>query len=319
MSTHLEQNNSNKADTDVSHIDNPTISGSIYITFLLLIGTSFLQFIFIIPLLINGMLTLEMFNLSQSEFGKAVGLHGESLLLLAELAALIICIKIAFKSKNIPLNTLGFKLKGYKVDALIGAFIGIVVIATCFGLLTSTGYITFTVQKFTLVPWLASCSLFLLVAIVEEVLCRGFIQNLLMRATSPYVALIISSIIFMALHLGNDNWTLISLLNLALAGVTFGLYYLHTKNLWFPIALHFTWNFFQGPVFGFEVSGHKMESWIAITRTNNSLITGGEFGLEGSILVTVFEILMITLIHFKFTCSQINPNNKKMLPPLSPS
>ena len=298
----------NANDAYKASIKNTSILGTICLTILLLIATLFLQFVFLIPMLINGVFTLEMFNLPQDEFSKAIGATGELLFVLTELIALVICIKIIFKSDNTPFSTLGFQLKGYKVDALIGAFAGIFVIGICFAFLVSAGYISFTMQEFTSVPWLASISLLLFVAIVEELLCRGFIQGRLMRATTPYKALFISSIIFMALHLGNENWTILSLINLALAGVTFGLYYLHTKNLWFPIALHFTWNFFQGPIFGFEVSGGKMESWIAITRTNYPLITGGDFGLEGSILVTVFEVLMIVLIQIKFTTSIVKPD-----------
>lgn len=293
--------------------DKPSILGALYLIFLVLIGTLLIQFIFLIPLLINGMLTLDMFNLSQHEYSKALGIVGESFVLLAELIAVIICIRIAFHIQNIPFSSLGFKLNGYKTDAILGALAGIIIIATCFFLLASTDYISYSVRPFNLVPWLASCSLFLIVAILEEILCRGFIQGLLMRATTPYLSLFISSMIFMALHLGNDNWTLISLINLALAGVTFGLYYLHTQNLWFPIMLHFTWNFCQGTVLGFEVSGHKMESWLVIARNGNSLITGGNFGLEGSVLVTTFEILLIILIQLKFAGSKTTSNERKLI------
>ncbi|WP_286232746.1 CPBP family intramembrane glutamic endopeptidase [Thalassotalea sediminis] len=293
--------------------DKPSILGALYITFLVLIGTLFMQFVFLIPLLINGMLTLDMFNLPPSEFSETLGIKGEAFILLAELIALIICIKIAFHIQKIPFSIIGFKLNGYKTDAVLGALAGIIIITICFFLLVSTGYISYTVQSFSLVPWVASCSLFLLVAVSEEILCRGFIQGLLMRATTPYLALFISSVIFMALHLGNVNWTLISLINLFLAGVTFGLYYLYTRNLWFPITLHFTWNLFQGTVFGFEVSGHKMASWLAIVRTENSLITGGKFGLEGSILVTALEILLIVLIQLKFTSSKSTSNERKLI------
>jgi len=248
-----------------------------------------------------------MFELPNNEFIKTIGISGLSLFILAELIALFICLHFFLKRDDTSFKAMGFQLNGYKKDAVVGALIGIIVMTSCFFLLLVTDYISFSAQSFTQVSWLSSIAFFLCVAILEEVLCRGYIQGRLMRATGPYTALLISSIIFMLLHLGNDNWTILSLVNLSLAGVTFGLYYLHTKNLWFPIALHFTWNFFQGPVFGFEVSGGQMESWIAITRTNNPLITGGEFGLEGSILVTAFEVLTIILIQLKFTMLKKNP------------
>ncbi len=285
----------------------PSIIGTIGLVILLEACAGLLMLVLAIPLFINGMLSIDTIQLPHYEFLEKVGIFGVSILTLAELIAIFICLHFLLKRDGIKFKSLGFQFNGYKKDALIGAAIGIAIMASCFLLLFSTDYITYTTQDFTQVPWLSSITLFLFVAVHEEVLCRGFIQGRLMGITSPYKALFISSIIFMAMHLGNDNWTFISLLNLALAGVTFGLYYLHTKNLWFPIALHFTWNFFQGPVFGFEVSGGKMESWLTITRANNPLITGGEFGLEGSILVTAFEVLTIILIHLNFTMNKAKP------------
>jgi membrane protease YdiL (CAAX protease family) len=279
----------------------PSIIGTIGIAIIMLIMLGFITLILVIPMLINGILTLEMFELPQNEFIESIGMTGMALLTFAELLAMLICLKFFLVQDNIAFKALGFQLTGYKKDALIGAIAGIAVMASSFYLLFCTHYIDFSVQAFSQVPWLSSIALFLFVAFNEEILFRGYIQNRLMRATGPYKALAVSSLIFMTAHLFNDNWTLVSLLNLFLAGVSMGLYYLHTRNLWFPIAIHFTWNFFQGTVFGFEVSGAKMESWITITRANNPLITGGEFGLEGSILITAFEVLTIILIHLRFT------------------
>lgn len=79
------------------------------------------------------------------------------------------------------------------------------------------------------------------------------------------------------------------------AGILLGISYIFTKNLWFPIALHFSWNFFQGPIFGFQVSGTNSETLISQTINGNELLTGGQFGLEGSIIATVLCSLGILL------------------------
>jgi hypothetical protein len=83
-------------------------------------------------------------------------------------------------------------------------------------------------------------------------------------------------------------------LNIFLAGILLGVVYVYTERLWFAISLHFTWNFFQGPVFGSQVSGTVTDgTFIQLTKTGNPLITGGDFGFEGSLLMTFMMIAII--------------------------
>lgn len=72
--------------------------------------------------------------------------------------------------------------------------------------------------------------------------------------------------------------------------------YIYTKSLWLPIAMHFSWNFFQGTVFGYNVSGHITYSLIAQTRLADNIWNGGKFGFEGSVLSVVFQIIAILFL-----------------------
>ncbi|UBM63639.1 CPBP family intramembrane metalloprotease [Candidatus Sulfidibacterium hydrothermale] len=134
-----------------------------------------------------------------------------------------------------------------------------------------------------------------LAAFEEEIFIRGYILNNLMDLTNKYIALIISSIIFSLFHILNFDISWFSLINLFLAGILFGIIYLFTKNLWLPISLHLFWNFFQGPVFGFSVSGQKFPPVFTINELGSSFINGGKFGFEGSVLCTIALILTILL------------------------
>lgn len=135
---------------------------------------------------------------------------------------------------------------------------------------------------------------FLCVGIYEEALSRGYqlrniAEGLNLPALNPRIALIagwvLSSIVFGALHIGNPNATLISTLNIALAGIFLGLGYVLTGELAIPIGLHITWNFFQGNVFGFPVSGNPSSvSFINITQGGPDLFTGGMFGPEAGLM-----------------------------------
>jgi hypothetical protein len=73
---------------------------------------------------------------------------------------------------------------------------------------------------------------------------------------------------------------------LILAGVFLGYGYTSTRQLWLPIGLHTGWNFFEGTVFGFPVSGMAdFPSLIHITVKGPILLTGGAFGPEAGLVI----------------------------------
>ena len=101
-------------------------------------------------------------------------------------------------------------------------------------------------------------------------------------------------------EIDTPNINFLATLNLFLAGIVLGIYYIHKSNLWLPIGMHLTWNFFQGPVFGFEVSGIEAESIINQSVSGSDLLTGGAFGFEGSLLCTFAIVLMILYLDKKY-------------------
>jgi MYXO-CTERM domain-containing protein len=82
-----------------------------------------------------------------------------------------------------------------------------------------------------------------------------------------------------------------------LAGLLFAVAYLLTRNLWLPIALHFSWNYFQGPVFGFPVSGLRFPSLLALEISSGALpFSGGSFGPEGGLTGTLATLLGLAIL-----------------------
>ena len=143
-----------------------------------------------------------------------------------------------------------------------------------------------------------SLLVFFIGAFSEEVLIRGYLLTRLCRTRmNVWVSLIISSAVFSALHLANSGISPVALVELFLSGITFGCMYLFTKNLWFPVIAHCAWNWIQGPVFGFKVSGTDMfSSLITQNMIHPNLINGGLFGFEGSLVCIVLEIVFIGLL-----------------------
>lgn len=198
------------------------------------------------------------------------------------------------------IESLGLAWDGYQGDALYGFLWGIGLIGAGFVGLWATGYLSITAVSVNPGMILLYLFFFILVAISEELVFRGYILNNLMDSMPYYHALGISAVIFAIMHGVNPNVTITGMINIFLAGMLFGIYYIHRGNLYFPIMLHLSWNFFQGPIFGFEVSGMATQETIQQNVTGPEWITGGSFGFEGSAVLTVLLIATITFIHFQY-------------------
>jgi len=179
---------------------------------------------------------------------------------------------------------------------LLGALLmtGIFVVELAAGWVTVTGTFTPAAGGGGFFPAiLAPIVLFLCVGFYEELSSRGYqLTNIAegLRFLGPRVAVLaawaISSAIFGLLHALNPNATLLSTLNIALAGILLGIGYVLTGRLGIPVGLHITWNLFQGNVFGFPVSGLDPigASVFAIQQGGPTLLTGGPFGPEAGLL-----------------------------------
>ncbi|QZT36157.1 CPBP family intramembrane metalloprotease [Halosquirtibacter xylanolyticus] len=190
------------------------------------------------------------------------------------------------------LRDIGLRIENRTTDIIIGVISAALCIIIGYIVLISTKQIEFIRTNFNLYEMSATIFIFLFGAMIEELLTRGYMQRVLMSRFNKYVAILISSLIFMLMHGANPNLGIIPFLNLFLVGILFGLSYQYTKNLWFPIAFHASWNFFQS-LFGFNVSGISFYSAIESRIHTPTIINGGSFGFEGSILSILFEVGII--------------------------
>tara|TARA_B000000565_G_scaffold254851_1_gene234107 strand:- start:4806 stop:5684 length:879 start_codon:yes stop_codon:yes gene_type:complete len=216
------------------------------------------------------------------------------LLKIIEFFALMFCLWLFMKFiDRKPLMSLGLKYEGFQQDFKFGLILGAGLIAIGFFSLFILGYVRVESFSFPFLDIVLYFILFVVVAFHEEIMLRGYILRSLMESMNRYLALAISSLIFMTVHLLNPNISFLGAVNLFLAGIVLGIYYVHKSNLWLPIGMHLTWNFFQGPIFGFEVSGIKSQSLIKQTVNGSDLITGGKFGFEASLLATILIVVVI--------------------------
>ncbi|MDR2287336.1 MAG: CPBP family intramembrane metalloprotease [Prevotellaceae bacterium] len=193
-------------------------------------------------------------------------------------------------------KSVGFQLKCHTLDIIEGFIVGALIMPVGLLILLTLNEVEFVNIDFNIYKILISIVLFVFVAFNEEIFMRGYVLNNFLQSMNKYLALILSSLIFSLIHFLNPNFGLMSFINIFLAGMLLGVSYIYTKNLWFPIALHFSWNFFQGTVFGFKVSGKSMYSIINHHPVENNLLNGGDFGFEGSIFCLIFTVVAFFVI-----------------------
>ena len=196
--------------------------------------------------------------------------------------------------------SIGLDFINYKNDFYQGLAVGTGLISIGFFTLIILNLTSIDLTYFSIYDQIFYFFLFVVVSLNEEIAIRGYILHNLSQSFNKYIALIISSFVFMGMHLGNPNIGVLPLMNLFLAGIFLGVYRIHKNNLWFPIGAHLMWNYLQGPIYGFEVSGNKINSLFEQKLNGHELLTGGNFGYEGSIILTVFLIISIFLMDKRF-------------------
>ncbi|WP_018669484.1 CPBP family intramembrane glutamic endopeptidase [Bacteroides gallinarum] len=199
---------------------------------------------------------------------------------------------IVWHFRGHSLAGLGHALAIRGKDLLLGILLAIVLYAAGFGISLLAGAVEIAGVVFSPSSLLISFVFFLLVAITEELALRGFVlERMLQGGVNKFWALFLSATLFSLIHIGNPNFNILSFINILLAGVLLGSSYIYTRNLCFPITLHWFWNWLQGPVLGYEVSGNKFcDGLLTLHLPETNLINGGAFGFEGSVLCTVLMV-----------------------------
>ncbi|HVM89138.1 MAG TPA: CPBP family intramembrane glutamic endopeptidase [Puia sp.] len=203
---------------------------------------------------------------------------------------------------------IGTSSSGQMNNMLAGFFIAPAVIGIGTLVLYSTGHLEWDDFSFNGRDMIVQVGILLLIAISEELVFRGYILNNLAQSFNKWIALLLSAFLFAIFHVSNPGVSAIPLASLFLGGTLLGLNYLYTKNLWFSVMLHFGWNFFQGPVFGYKISGVDFPSLLLIQLKGDESITGGDFGFEGSFIVTALLFITATILFLyyekKFTANK---------------
>lgn len=212
---------------------------------------------------------------------------------------LLYCARIEKRS----LRSMGLSAKGAAGEYLFGLLAGLAlfVAAILLCLITGTLKIGGVSEDFSFLNILLFFLAYLVQGMSEEILCRGYLMISVARRQSLPVAILVSSLVFAALHLANNGLTPLAFFNLFLFGVVMAVYVVKRGNLWGAAAIHSAWNFAQGNLFGVAVSGTSPADSVFVSTLSErgAMINGGAFGLEGGLAVTLVLVAAVLLLVFK--------------------
>lgn len=132
----------------------------------------------------------------------------------------------------------------------------------------------------------------------EEFMFRGWIMTSAGTFHKPWTAVLLSSVLFAAAHLGNDGISIMALVNLTLYGAAAALLILRKRSIWCSGALHSVWNWAQGNFYGLSVSGMETSPNTVLhfeQTAGKDWLNGGAFGLEGGAAVTIVLVICILI------------------------
>ena len=183
-------------------------------------------------------------------------------------------------------------------DSGLGLLLGVVYFGVVVGLMALAGSYRVSEVHFNAIGQAEWFLYFLMVAVFEEIIFRGVLFRLIDDRWNTAVALIISALLFGAMHLPNEGATIWSSVAIAIeAGLLLGAAYKYKGTLWLPIAIHWAWNYTQGNILGFAVSGGSVpEKLFSAIITGPDWITGGAFGAEASVPAVVVGVLLTVIL-----------------------
>ena len=218
------------------------------------------------------------------------------------LVSLIVYLFVKYYQKRNPAS-LGLvdkrKGKSYLLGLLIGS--GMLGVSFLFSYLLSGFKIRTNIYKVDFKIYLLFMIGWIFQGFEEEFITRSVLMNYLGAVRDPKVGIIANSLIFSILHLGNSYFNLLAFVNIFLMGLVFSMLFYIGDSIYISAAAHSVWNFLQGNFFGINVSGIiTSKNTIFLSESvGNELISGGGFGIEASLVVTIVEILALYFLYKK--------------------
>lgn len=215
------------------------------------------------------------------------------------LPIVILMLYVHFFEKR-SIRTMGFVKERSISDYLLGIAAAFAMFSGCIGICVASGAMTF--DGYVLDGQYGMLAVifagFLIQGMSEEVVCRGFMMTSIGSKNGAFVGMLLNSLIFGVMHLGNSGVTVLSIANIVLFGVFMSIVVLKLNSIWMVCAIHSIWNFVQGNFYGVLVSG--IDAGPSVLRFSGTdgmeLLNGGSFGIEGGLAATIVLVVSIAVV-----------------------
>ena len=289
----------NEAEKTKSH----SILGEMIIFIVLYVISIFVEAMALVPgLLVYGLIHpisagIEQYNSLLQNRSQWVTVY----MLFAEIFLIVLYTGYCKFIEKRPLSSMGFTKRNMSSFYAKGIGWSAVLIGGAYLICVLTGACHFEGVSAQLVPGYVVFYLigYMIQGLAEEVICRGYLLVSLSRRNSVWYSVILSSGVFMAMHMSNEHVTVLAYINLFLCGLLFGLLFVESGSIWMVAALHSGWNFLQGNIFGISVSGTAKASSVFDSSFSDgwSFMNGGDFGLEGGLAVSIVLAVGIYVVY----------------------
>lgn len=228
----------------------------------------------------------------------------DALVLLLMLVTAIIGIALAVVFRRFvdgkPVVSLGLVRHLHRNDAWVGLLLSLLLLGVGSLILYFAGTLRWVDARFDASNFFSILTLILLLAVSEEFVFRGYLLNNLMESFNKWTALLVSALLFTIAHSLNPHLGPIALINIFLGGLLLGINFIYTKTLWFAIGFHFGWNFIQGYILGYPISGLNWDTMLQQELKGHAVMTGDSFGFEGSVIATVVLLAGTGLLYYAY-------------------
>jgi membrane protease YdiL (CAAX protease family) len=250
-----------------------------------------------------GDLLLFSFNWSAMSHGyQLLDLIARVFLTLSALVAGYLCANII---EGLPWRSLGLTFKGgWFYDLVVGSIVGFLSLSLSVAIAAAAGGLRFSFGTADIL-WpttravFGTGAIFVIAALAEEAVFRGYPLQTLARARLAWLGVLLTSVPFALAHFWNPNIVRgVTFANTALAGIWLAVAYLRTRNLWFPLGIHWGWNWALGSIYGLPVSGLTLLSHPLMYGKDlgPKWLTGGSYGIEGGLAGTIALIVSILFL-----------------------
>ena len=194
----------------------------------------------------------------------------------------------------------GFSKENYLDAVKVGAGLAIFSIVGIVAILLMSDNISLSLSKDLKIGTIIILIILVLMqGFLEEVVFRGYLMTRLAAKKGKWIAIILSSIFYLVFRMSNPSASKLDLINIFLISIVMSLLYWYFDNILVIAIFHAFWNCISGVVFGFNISGIKVSDTIFTVEaiSDKQILTGGSYGIEGSIIATVFFAILGLLVY----------------------